>query len=214
MRYYSFTDRILIEGQHALAAILGGPHDASLTTNPAGVEQDLPDFSEPQRTRSQRLMRVNHAGEISAQALYRGQALSARNPLIKDHMERAAREEGDHLVWCEQRLTELNSRRSLLNPLWYTGSWAIGVAAGLAGDRWNLGFLEETERQVVRHLDHHLRQLPSADRRSHAILSQMQRDEARHACEAARAGAEPLPWPVQRLMQATSSLMTRTAYWF
>ncbi|MCL5801802.1 MAG: 2-polyprenyl-3-methyl-6-methoxy-1,4-benzoquinone monooxygenase [Gammaproteobacteria bacterium] len=160
-----------------------------------------------------RLMRVNHAGEVAAQALYRGHALTARSPAVREHMERAAQEETDHLAWCEQRVQELGSRTSLLNPLWYAGSFAIGALAGLAGDKWSLGFVAETEHQVVKHLEDHLTRLPAGDEQSRAILEQMREDEAQHATVAIEAGAAELPEMVKKAMALTSSVMTRSAYW-
>ncbi|MDP1708767.1 MAG: 2-polyprenyl-3-methyl-6-methoxy-1,4-benzoquinone monooxygenase [Gammaproteobacteria bacterium] len=166
-----------------------------------------------QKSVAARLMRVNHAGEVAAQALYRGHAFSAATPAVRAQMERAAREESDHLAWCEQRVRALGSHTSFLNPLWYTGSFALGVVTGLAGDTWSLGFVAETERQVVRHLDGHLARLPEADAPSRAILAQMRADEAAHAAQAIEAGAGELPPPVKTLMQLTAQVMTRTAYW-
>lgn len=166
-----------------------------------------------QKSVAARLMRVNHAGEVAAQALYRGHALSASAPAVRAQMEHAAREESDHLAWCEQRVHDLGSHISFLNPLWYAGSFALGVVTGLAGDKWSLGFVAETERQVVRHLDGHLARLPEADAPSRAILEQMRADEAGHATQAVEAGAGELPRPVKMLMQLTAQVMTRTAYW-
>lgn len=158
-------------------------------------------------------MRVNHAGEVAAQALYEGQALTARLAGVRASMERAAQEESDHLAWCRTRLRELGSRPSLLNPVWYAGAFAIGAVAGVAGDRWSLGFIAETEAQVVRHLDDHLHRLPPEDRRSRAILERMRADELRHGTVAADAGGHALPAPVRRMMGITSRVMTRAAYW-
>lgn len=176
---------------------------------------DLPEaqLTESERRRAAALMRVNHAGEVCAQALYRGQALSARNARAKEALERAAAEETEHLAWTAARIGELGGRTSLLNPLWYVGSFAIGAAAGLAGDRWNLGFLAETERQVVAHLETHLGRLPQADRRSRAILEQMKEDEARHATTALAHGAAELPQPARAAMRLASRVMTETAFW-
>ncbi len=158
------------------------------------------------------LMRVNHAGEIAAQALYHGQALTARNPAVREQMLAAAREETDHLAWCEQRVRELDSRTSLLAPVWYLGSFAIGALAGLSGDRTSLGFVEETEKQVVEHLDSHLKELPADDRRSRRTVAQMKADEDRHADEARNSGAMGLPRPIRALMRGTAAIMTRAAY--
>ncbi len=158
------------------------------------------------------LMRVNHAGEIAAQALYHGQALTARNPKVRAALLEAARDETDHLAWCEQRVRELGSRTSLLAPVWYAGSFAIGALAGLAGDRNSLGFVAETEKQVIEHLESHLHELPPDDERSRRIVAQMQADEARHGAEARDAGGRDLPGPVRNLMRRTARLMTRAAY--
>jgi ubiquinone biosynthesis monooxygenase Coq7 len=158
-------------------------------------------------------MRVDHAGEIAAQALYHAQALVAREDHVRDAMRRAAEEEVDHLVWCERRLAELGGRTSLLGPLWYAGSFAIGAAAGLCGDRWSLGFVAETERQVVRHLEDHLERLPAGDLKSRAIVARMRDDESRHATAAVESGGAMLPGPVRELMRWCSRVMTGTAYW-
>lgn len=158
------------------------------------------------------LMRVNHAGEVAAQALYEGQAATARLDNVREAMRQAADEEVDHLAWCKDRLQELDSRPSLLNPVWYAGSWMIGAAAGLVGDRWSLGFVAETERQVIRHLDDHLSRLPSQDTRSRAILEQMKVDETHHGTAAMEAGGAVLPKPVRTVMALTSKIMTTLAY--
>lgn len=175
------------------------------------VRQDA--LSEGDKQHSASLMRVNHTGEVCAQALYQGQALTACDSRAKGALERAAQEETDHLAWTEQRITELGGRKSLLNPLWYAGSFALGAAAGIMGDRWNLGFLAETERQVVRHLDGHLKQLPPRDEKSRALIKQMKRDEARHATTALYHGAAPLPLPLKLAMRLGSKLMTSTSRW-
>jgi ubiquinone biosynthesis monooxygenase Coq7 len=157
-------------------------------------------------------MRINHVGEVCAQALYQGQATTARLDTVRDKMERAAQEENDHLAWCEQRLEELDSHKSYMNPLWYAGSFAIGAAAGMAGDKWSLGFVVETERQVVRHLEKHLGRLPAQDEKSRAILEQMKVDEAHHATTALQAGGAELPAPIKTAMRISSKLMTTLAY--
>jgi ubiquinone biosynthesis monooxygenase Coq7 len=204
----SFPDQILVSVDRALRALLA-PAQAS---RPApGQPAAVPDPA--QRRHAASLMRVNHAGEIAAQGLYHGQALVARNPATRALLEQAAREETDHLAWCEQRLRELDDRPSLLDPLWYAGSFAIGALAGLTGDRYSLGFVAETERQVERHLDHHLEQLPAEDQRSRSILEQMRADEQAHGQLAVDSGGAQLPRPVQQLMQATARLMTGTARW-
>jgi ubiquinone biosynthesis monooxygenase Coq7 len=160
------------------------------------------------------LMRVNHVGEVCAQALYQAQALTARSPALRQQMAAAAREETDHLAWTEQRLRELNDRPSLLNPLWYAGAFALGLAAGRAGDHWSLGFVVETERQVEQHLASHLERLPEHDAASRAIVAQMKEDEATHGRAAEEAGARPLPAPVRLAMRIAAKLMTTTAHRF
>jgi 3-demethoxyubiquinol 3-hydroxylase len=170
------------------------------------------DMSPAQRALAAALMRVNHTGEVCAQALYQGQAMTARDSGARVALEEAAREETEHLAWTEQRIAELGGRKSLLNPLFYAGSFAIGAAAGALGDRWNLGFLAETERQVVKHLEGHLARLPADDRKSRAIVEQMRDDEARHATTALRHGGAELPAPVKAAMQASSKVMTGGAF--
>ncbi len=179
--------------------------------NPAG---ELSDFSMDEATRIHvaGLMRVNHSGEICAQALYAGQAATARNIEVREEMHAAALDEIDHLSWCEHRLQELDSKTSIFNPLWYAGSFAIGAIAGIAGDGWSLGFLKETEIQVEAHLEQHLERLPGDDRRSQAILDQMKTDEAKHAEMAANAGAFELPKPVKEAMGFASKIMKAVAY--
>jgi ubiquinone biosynthesis monooxygenase Coq7 len=177
---------------------------------PAPPADPLP---ESERRASAALMRVNHAGELAAQALYHGQALVARSPATRALLEKAAREESDHLAWCELRLTELAARPSLLNPMWYAGSFAIGAAAALMGDRTSLGFVTETERQVEGHLGRHLDRLPASDSRSRAILEAMRADEIAHGAAAQAAGGAELPAPVRALMRHTARVMTGTAYW-
>jgi ubiquinone biosynthesis monooxygenase Coq7 len=209
-RRLSFLDRVIIDLDRGLRAV-GGESPAEGRSNPAA---DLPEapLSHAQRRHAAGLMRVDHTGEVAAQALYHGQALTARTPRLRGAMEQAAREEGDHLRWCSERLEELDDRASRLDPLWYAGSFLIGAAAGLAGDRWSLGFVVETERQVVRHLDGHLTSLPPGDTRSRAILEQMRVDEGVHATTALESGAAELPGPVKRLMTLTARVMTETAY--
>ena len=187
------------------------PVNRSTRENPAGniTETDLDDTA---KRHAAGLMRVNHAGEMAAQGLYQGHAAVARDKTIEAQMQAAAEEEYDHLAWCEQRLTELDSGPSKLNPLWYTGSFAIGAVSGLFGDKWSLGFIAETERQVCEHLTEHLQRLPDADARSRAIVSQMRDEEQQHGENADNAGAADLPRPVQDLMRLTSKVMTRTAY--
>jgi 3-demethoxyubiquinol 3-hydroxylase len=172
-----------------------------------------PDYHESFSKESARLMRVNHAGEVAAQALYQGQALTARDPTVKSAMRQAAAEEIDHLAWCEQRLKELKGRTSLLNPIWYLGSYALGAMAGALGDRASLGFITETEKQVESHLRGHLNLLSPKDLRSRAILEQMTHDEMKHGEKAASMGGAALPFGVVLAMRATSKLMTHGSYW-
>ncbi|WP_343629575.1 2-polyprenyl-3-methyl-6-methoxy-1,4-benzoquinone monooxygenase [Roseateles sp.] len=178
---------------------------------PSAPAADDP-LDEQQRRLSASLMRVNHVGEICAQALYRAQALTTRDDALREHLEHAAQEEIDHLAWTAQRLRELNDRPSLLNPLWYGGAFAIGTVAGLVGDKVSLGFVVETERQVETHLASHLERLPEGDRSSRAIVAQMKEEEARHAEDARSRGAVELPAPVKGLMRLAARVMTRTAH--
>ncbi len=205
-------DRLLSGIDGALKTV-AAPASRVARPNPAG---DIPEASLSDRERSHAagLMRVNHAGEIAAQALYQGHASVARDPQIEAQMTQAAREEKDHLVWCEQRLDELDASPSLLSPLWYAGAWAIGAASGVLGDRWSLGFIEETERQVSEHLSGHLDQLPPHDARSRAIVEQMRDEEEQHGANARAAGAAELPGAVRRAMRTSARVMTKTAYWF
>jgi ubiquinone biosynthesis monooxygenase Coq7 len=185
---------------------------------PARSERNLtlaPDsgLTEAEKRHAAGLMRVNHAGEIAAQGLYRGQAALSRSMVTRNFMQRAAGEEGDHLAWCEDRLRELDARPSLLNPIWYIGSFAMGAAAAALGDRLSLGFVTETERQVEGHLESHLDRLPANDQRSRQIVQQMKADEAAHAQAARAAGAVELPAPLTTLMRYAARVMTGTAYW-
>ena len=204
----SIGDQLLAELGHALRVCAGEP--APSADNPAGDAEDEI-RSGRDRELSASLMRVNHSGEVSAQALYRGQALVARDEGLKRNLLNAAEEEGRHLKWCEERITELNGRRSLLTPCWYVGSFGIGALAGLMGDRSSLGFLAETEAQVESHLDGHLEELPADDVRSRRILEQMRADEARHGQNAQDAGGEPLPEAARSAMRLVSRVMTTTA---
>ena len=201
-------DRLLAAADRALRSLF----------SPARASRPLPATAAPapldevERREAAGLMRVNHAGEVAAQGLYHGQALVAGTPKLRALLLDAAREETDHLAWCQTRLQELGDRPSRLDPLWYAGSFGIGVAAGLLGDRTSLGFVAETERQVEAHLDSHLERLPAQDLRSRAILEQMRSDEMAHGRTALEAGGVPLPAPVRRLMRATAAVMTGTAY--
>jgi len=206
------ADQVLISLDRALRAMFAAVR-ASRPTPGDPDPKAGPALGEPDRRLAASLMRVNHAGEVAAQGLYHGQAMVARDPAIRSLLERAGREEADHLAWCEARLRELGSRPSHLQPLWYAGSFAIGVAAGLASDPVSLGFVAETERQVERHLDSHMDQLPAEDRRSREILTAMRNDEQAHGDLAMRSGAVSLPAPIRQLMQATAKVMTTTARW-
>ncbi|QGU32003.1 2-polyprenyl-3-methyl-6-methoxy-1,4-benzoquinone monooxygenase [Thermochromatium tepidum] len=210
-RRYTQIDRLLIGVDQALRTVFGRPR-VTERKNPAADLKES-ELREDQRRHVARLMRINHTGEVCAQALYQGQALTARRPETRHRLERSAREENDHLAWCEERLDELGERKSLLNPFWYAGSFALGALAGLAGDRWSLGFVVETERQVEDHLDEHLAQIPAQDTKSRAILEQMKADEIHHAQVAKSAGGADLPAPIRQAMKLTSRVMTRTAYW-
>ena len=210
-RRKSLTDSLIERADLVLrAATRTGLRQRRPTPGSGEIEQPLPLQA---RRHAAGLMRVNHAGEVCAQALYVGQAVLARDPATRDALIEAAREEGDHLYWCEERLAELDSRPSRLNPLWFGGALAIGGAAAALGDRVSLGFVEETERQVVAHLEGHLDALPAGDARSRAIVLAMRDDEARHAAAAAARGARSLPAPVRRLMRWHARVMTTLAYW-
>ena len=210
-RHYSTLDRLIDVLDTGLRSVF---HAAPPTERPNPADtRDEPDLSEQDRALAGRLMRINHAGEVSAQGLYQGQALTARLPQVRDKMQRAADEENDHLNWCASRIHDMGTHTSYLDPFWYAGSVAIGALAGLAGDKWSLGFVAETEHQVVRHLDNHLAQISPQDQKTRAILEQMREDEGKHATVALEAGGASLPAPVKALMQLTSRVMTRTAYW-
>jgi len=202
------TDRWLSGLENALRTVSGAVHAGR--PNPA-ASLPMDDLDAEERQLGGALMRVNHVGEVCAQALYHAQALTATSPDRRQQMHAAAREEGDHLAWTQQRLNELGARPSLLNPLWYVGSFGIGLLAGRLGDRVSLGFVVETERQVEQHLAGHLERLPQGDGRSRAIVAKMKEDEARHADEALAAGAARLPWPVRFAMATAARVMTTTA---
>jgi ubiquinone biosynthesis monooxygenase Coq7 len=206
----SSIDRLILEFDSALRSVVGGANaHRPIPESDAGSNLGL-DAAE--RKHAAGLMRVNHVGEVCAQALYQSQKLVARNPEIREMLDHSAQEEMDHLAWCETRLQELGSHTSYLNPLWYAGSFAIGLAAGLAGDKWSLGFVAETEKQVENHLESHLEKLPKDDQRSRAIVDQMRIDEIIHGQAAKDAGGVNLPEPVQKIMQVMSKIMTTTAY--
>lgn len=202
-------DRLIAEFDRALRTVSSVAEPSRLSPAAALPEAEL---SEHDRRHAAALMRVNHVGEVCAQALYQGQALTARDPHARRALERAAREEEDHLAWSAQRVDELGGRTSWLNPVWYAGAFTIGTVAGVLGDRWNLGFLAETERQVEEHLSGHLERLPEKDERTRTLVEAMRADEARHRDTAVRLGAAALPAPVKLAMRFASGLMTRIAY--
>ena len=203
-------DRLIIAFDNGLRTLLATAHSARPHPDVSVEDREL---EAGDKQLSAALMRVNHSGEICAQALYQGQALTARHPEARAALERAAAEETDHLAWTARRIAELGGRTSLLNPLWYLGSFAMGAAAGMLGDKWNLGFLAETERQVEGHLAGHLDRLPPGDEKSRTIVEQMKADEARHAGTAVEHGAAELPAPVKQAMKLGSRVMTRTTFW-
>ena len=211
MRDYSLSDRLIGSFDQALRSLVPG---STMAERPMPGEQEKSSLSVTQARHVAGLMRVNHSGEVCAQALYHGQALTARLPNVKEEMQKAAREEEDHLAWCEARLKELDSVPSLLNPIWYGVSYTMGALAGLAGDEYSLGFVAETEKQVSAHLQSHLQQLPEDDARSRAILEQMNQDELHHRDTALAAGGQELPAPVKAAMSLVSKTMTKTSYYF
>ncbi len=203
-------DRLIVEIDKGLRTLFCQPH--SMRQHPDAMLNEAP-LDDAGKKRAAALMRVNHSGEICAQALYQGQALTARDPDVQKKLEHAAQEENEHLAWTAKRVKELGGNLSVLNPFWYTGSLAIGALAGLLGDRWNLGFLAETERQVGRHLQSHLDRLPAQDEKSRAIVAQMYNDEIGHADMATTLGGADLPRPVQVAMKLNSKVMTSISYW-
>lgn len=209
----SFLDTLISEVDNALRALVPPPKRITARYSPA---RDIAEtaLTDKEKKHIAGLMRVNHAGEVCAQALYQGQALTARLTDVKEQMSQAAAEELDHLAWCEERLSQLGSKPSILNPIWYGGSLLLGAIAGLAGDKISLGFLAETERQVTSHLQNHLKGIPPEDNKTKAILERMQDDEAHHAEEAVAAGAIKLPFVVRQLMTQMSKLMTKSSYYF
>lgn len=213
MRNYSLVDQLCLHADKLLRTLGGrvaSTEHARPNPNLAIPEADL---DTEQKKHIAGLMRVNYAGEVCAQALYQGQALTTRNPDLKLKLTQAGLEEEDHLRWCQSRIHELDSHVSYLNPIWYMGSFSLGVIAGLCGDKWNLGFLEETEKQVTAHLEDHLQKIPKSDLRTHAILETMRQEEAEHARLAHNIGAAELPQPIKSTMSFVSKIMTSTAYW-
>ena len=207
---HQFLDTVISQFDQALKTLVPGSVTAGRVS--PGISKAGAELEQGEQQHSAGLMRSNHTGEVCAQALYQGQALTARLPVVREQMQQAANEEVDHLSWCEDRLEELHSRPSLLNPVWYAMSYGLGAAAGLAGDKWSLGFVAETEHQVCEHLQDHLHRLPRADEKSRAILERMLVDEGRHAIMAENAGASKLPQPVRQIMTLMSEIMKKTAY--
>ena len=210
-RNYSLLDRF-IHGLDQALHVSVGPAGRPSRPSPA-THQTESQLGVTERELAGRLMRVNHTGEVCAQALYQGQAFTARQPTVRNKMQQAAIEENDHLAWTEGRIHEMGTHTSYLAPFWYAGSFALGALAGIAGDKWSLGFVAETEHQVIRHLDKHLALLPAQDTKSRAILAQMRSDESHHATAAEAAGGRPLPQTVRRLMAVIATTMTSTTYW-
>lgn len=213
MRNITPLDQLFASADNALRTVFGRHAHHASRPNPAGETPEAL-HDETSRRHAAGLMRVNHAGEIAAQALYQGQSVFAREARVRAAMQESAQEEVDHLAWCEDRLVELDSGPSKLAPFWYAGSFTIGAFAGMIGDKWSLGFVAETERQVETHLDGHLQNIAAEDLRSRAIIEQMKEDEIRHGMKAVAEGAAELPWPVRQLMKAASKVMTKTAYYF
>ncbi len=211
MQQLTALDRVVVHFDQGLRTLLGQPL-LSTRDSPADMVEEA-DLNGAEKRLSGRLMRVNHAGEICAQALYQGQAVLAREAKIHSLLQQSAREENDHLLWCQKRIDELDGHASLLNPLWYLGSLGIGAGVALLGDRWSLGFMAETERQVVKHLDEHLRKLPAQDEKSRIILQQLKADEGRHAEAAMQSGGLLFPKPLSWLMGRAAKIMTKTAFW-
>lgn len=211
MRQYSFFDRLVGEADKVLRTLASDTVQPTRPSPAAGLPEA--GLNEAERRQIAGFMRINHTGEVCAQALYQGQALTARLPAVREEMARAAQEEVDHLAWCNERLAALGAPPSLLNPLWYAMSFGIGAVAGMAGDKWSLGFVAETEQQVCEHLQSHLASLPLNDQRTRAVLAQMHVDEAEHRDMALRAGAAELPPPVQHAMRLMARVMTRTTYY-
>jgi len=209
-RKYTPVDNLMMQVDTGLRTLFGKPSITERANPEDAVAEG--ELSTSEKDLAGRLMRINHSGEVAAQGLYQGQALTAKLPEVRVKMERAAQEENDHLDWCEQRIKELGTHTSYLNPLWYVGSVAIGATAGLIGDKWSLGFVAETEHQVVRHLSSHLNQISENDHKSRAILEQMKTDEGEHATVALNAGGAELPSPVKKFMALTSKIMTKSVY--
>ncbi|MEP1741043.1 MAG: 2-polyprenyl-3-methyl-6-methoxy-1,4-benzoquinone monooxygenase [Kangiellaceae bacterium] len=204
-------DKIIGAADNALRTLLGG-YQVTGRADPSANTAEA-ELTEQERKHAAGLMRINHCGEVCAQALYQGQAMTAKLPQVRQKMEQAAAEENDHLQWCADRLDKLDSHTSLLNPLWYASSLSIGAIAGKLGDKWSLGFVAETEHQVVKHLQEHLQKLPQSDEKSRQVISQMEDDEMHHAKTAIEAGGAELPLPVKIAMKGMAKVMTKTVYW-
>lgn len=211
MRHYTALDKLVIEVDHAVQTLFADHRNHSRPYPAENIDEAA--LNDKERQHVGGLMRVNHTGEVCAQALYQGQALTADLHEVREQMEEAAQEEIDHLAWCEQRLHELGERPSYLNPLWFLGAFTMGAVAGKIGDKWSLGFVVETERQVIEHLHDHLGSLPQQDKKTSAILSQMQAEEAEHGHTAEQAGAARFPAPVKFVMRYVSKIMTTVAYY-
>lgn len=206
----NLIDRVITEFDQGLRTVLAEAHTVRPFPDQGKAESDM---TTEEKRHAAALMRINHTGEVCAQALYNGQALTARNPATEEALREASQEETEHLAWCEKRIKELGSHKSLLNPFWYAGSFTLGAVAGALGDKWNLGFLAETEKQVGKHIEGHLERLPAQDEKSRAVLEHMAIDEARHANTAIEHGGVPLPLPVKLAMKLSSKVMTKTVYW-
>ncbi|KTC64869.1 ubiquinone biosynthesis protein (plasmid) [Legionella adelaidensis] len=212
MKIFKPVEELIINFDSLLRSVFV-PQNRFVERSSPALNMPEPQLNHAEKKHVAGLMRVNHAGEVCAQALYQGQALTAKLPGTRKQMEKAAREEVDHLGWCELRLNELGSQPSILNLIWYTQSFLIGALAGLAGDQWSLGFVVETERQVTAHLEDHIQKLPKLDEKTQIILKKMQEEEIQHAELARKAGAKELPRPIQELMRLMSKVMTKTSYY-
>jgi ubiquinone biosynthesis monooxygenase Coq7 len=210
METMNLIDRVITEFDQGLRTVLAEAQSVRPFPDQGKAETEM---TSEEKRHAAALMRINHSGEVCAQALYNGQALTARNPVTEAALREASQEETEHLAWCEKRIKELGSHKSFLNPAFYAGSFALGALAGALGDKWNLGFLAETENQVGKHIEGHLQKLPAQDDKSRAILEQMKEDEAKHATTAISHGGAPLPLPVKLAMKLSSKVMTKTTYW-
>lgn len=210
METMNLIDRVITEFDQGLRTVLAEAQTVRPFPDQSKAEGEM---NAEEKRHAAALMRINHTGEVCAQALYNGQALTARNPATEEALRQASQEETEHLAWCEKRIKELGSHKSFLNPAFYAGSFALGAVAGALGDKWNLGFLAETEKQVGKHIEGHLKRLPEQDEKSRAVLEQMAIDEAKHADTALQHGGAPLPFPIRLAMKLSSKIMTKTTYW-